>query len=336
MICEKDHAQRCPPRFSYTRHTFSIPAGSDGNERIVMWAFIPDIHKHAQPSPSIVMANGLALPRSAGLPHIAKCFAAEGYNVFLFDFRHLGDSTGCPRQVVSATKQQEDYVSVLQYVSDPIRHQNLFGRSTLDPNRIVLWGWSNSGGHVSYLAGRNDIPTISAVIAIDPLCDGVGNFLYHFRKSPGALMKITHRIWGDLFASLIPGVSAVVVPALGPGGFLGSEEAERGARQLTPVDGPPFVNHVAARYGFDVLFNRASGASVRCPIMVSWSRDGGDGLIPSYLPQKLAEDARAAGTLVDVYEHNGDHFAIHPGGCAFEESTLRQLQFLARTVGTIS
>ncbi|KAH9814548.1 esterase [Melampsora americana] len=304
MISEKGHRQGCSPRFSHTRHTFSIPAGSDGNERIVMWAFIPDIHKHAQPSP----VN--SLPRSAGLPHIAKCFAAEA-----FDFRHLGDSTGSPRQVVSATRQQEDYISVLQYVSDPNRHQNLFGRCTLDPNRIVLWGWSNSGGHVSYLAGRSDIPAISAVIAIDPLCDGAGNFLYHLRKSPGALFKITHRIWAP-----------VVVPALGPGGFLGSEEAERGARQLTPIDGPPFVNHVAARYGFDV----------RCPIMVSWSRDGGDGLIPSYLPQKLAEDARAAGTFVDVYEHIGDHFAIHPGGCAFEESTLRQLQFLAQTVGTVS
>ncbi|EGG01055.1 uncharacterized protein MELLADRAFT_53692 [Melampsora larici-populina 98AG31] len=282
------------------------------------------------------MANGIALPRSAGLPHIATWFAAEGYNVFLFDFRHLGDSTGSPRQLVSATRQQEDYLSVYRYVRDPNQHQNLFGRRTLDPNRVVLWGWSNAGGHVLYLAGRSDIPAISAVIAIDPLCDGLGNTLYHLRKFPFGLMRIAHRICGDLFASLMPGVGTISVAAFGPGGILSSEEAVRGARQITPEDGPQFVNSIAARYVFDMLFNRASGASVRCPIFVSWSRDGGDGLIPrKYHHVRFAEDARAAGALVDVYEHDGDHFAIHPGGCAFKETVLRQLEFLASTVGKI-
>ncbi|KAH9810654.1 esterase [Melampsora americana] len=333
MMSKNDHPPDCPPRFSCTRHTFSIPAGQDGEEEIAMWAFIPDKDINAQPSPSIVMANGLALPRSAGLPHIATCFAADGYNVFLFDFRHLGDSTGYPRQLVSVTRQREDYISVLRYVSDPDRHHNLFGQHTLDPNRVVLWGWSNSGGHVTYLAGRSDIPAISAVIAIDPLCDGLGNFLYHIQKFPFALFNIAHQIFGDLFASLVPGFSAIVVPALGPGGILGSEEAGQGARQITPEDGPPFVNNVAARYVFDVLFNRASGASVQCPIMVSWARDEGDGLIPSYLPQRFAEDAGEAGALVEVYKHDGDHFAIHPGGRAFKETIRRQLEFLSSTVG---
>lgn len=253
-----------------------------------------------------------------------------------FDFRHLGDSTGFPRQLVSVALQEEDYLSVIRYVSDPSQHETLFGRNTLDPTRVVLWGWSNSGGHVTRLASRTEKPTISAVIALDPLCDGLGNLFYHLRKSPSAILKLSHRVCGDLLAAMFTRTSTVVVPALGPGGFLGSEEAERGAHQITPEGGPPFVNSVAARYALDVIFNRAQGATVRCPILVSWSRDGGDGLIASHIPQKLADDARAAGVPVDVYEHPGDHFAIHPGGCAFEDTINRQLLFLARTVGPIA
>lgn len=59
MFSEKHPTHLCPARFSFTRYTFSIRAGVDGTERIVIWAYIPDIYKQAPASPSIVMANGL-------------------------------------------------------------------------------------------------------------------------------------------------------------------------------------------------------------------------------------------------------------------------------------
>ncbi|KAG0143890.1 hypothetical protein CROQUDRAFT_108886 [Cronartium quercuum f. sp. fusiforme G11] len=323
------------PQFEYVRRTLSIPVGPDGVEKIVMWAYIPHISKQSHPSPSIIMANGLALPRSAGLPHIAARFAAAGYNVFLFDFRHLGDSSGFPRQIVSVSRQEEDYISVLRYVSDPTKHQIDFESHVLDPKNVVLWGWSNSGGHVSRLASRRDLPTIRAVIAIDPLCDGAGNLLHHIYTAPGSLMKIGHRVFADMAVSLFTGPNPILLPALGPGGFLDSEEAERGWRRLTPEEGPIFVNQVAARYGFDCIFNRANGATVHCPLMVSWSHNEGDGLIPSRFPRKLADEAREAGVTVDVYEHAGDHFAIHVDGLAFDDTIQHQLAFLAREVSPV-
>ncbi|KAA1067530.1 hypothetical protein PGT21_008361 [Puccinia graminis f. sp. tritici] len=96
------------------------------------------------------MANGLALPRSAGLPHIAARFAAAGYTVLVFDFRHLGDSTGQPRQLVSPTPMRNFYLP------------------KIPSSKVVLWGWSNSGGHVAKLATQADKLPISAVIASTP------------------------------------------------------------------------------------------------------------------------------------------------------------------------
>ncbi|CAA0098330.1 putative protein [Mycolicibacterium vanbaalenii] len=114
------------------------------------------------PSPCIVMAHGFCGTRDDGLPPYAEAFRDAGYVVVLFDYRHFGASTGRPRQLLDIRRQQQDYHSVVEWA----RRQD-----GIDPDRIVLWGSSFSGGHV--LAVAADDPRIAAVISQAPFTDSI-------------------------------------------------------------------------------------------------------------------------------------------------------------------
>ncbi|POV96723.1 hypothetical protein PSHT_14996 [Puccinia striiformis] len=338
MICQKSQSAVSHPTLApFTRNTFSIPAGADGNERIVMWSYIPEasIAYADGASPVIVMANGLALPRSAGLPHIAARFATAGYTVLLFDFRHLGDSTGQPRQLVSPTNQLEDYTTVLRFVTDPDSHAQFLSRK-IPSSKVVLWGWSNSGGHVARLATQADELQISAVITLDPLCDGRTNLFHHMWHNPLGLARIGH--WASLR-----------IPAFGPGGLLGGPEADNGFRMFNSDwkenegvvqelgSSPKLVNEIAARYGFEVLSQRCDGTKVKCPILISWAKNDGDSLIPSKVPARFAEDclkAKDYRVSVDVHEHEGDILAYISEESDSRRVSRNTLQFLHSVFGS--
>ncbi|KNZ49862.1 hypothetical protein VP01_473g14 [Puccinia sorghi] len=350
---------------SFTRNTFSIPAGAEGHERIVMWSYIPkaSLSPSDAASPVIIMANGLALPRSAGLPHIAARFANAGYTVLLFDFRHLGDSTGQPRQLVSQARQLEDYMTVIRFVTDSDSNAQVFCRKNIPASEVVLWGWSNSGGHVAKLATQADKLPISAVITLDPLCDGWANLRHHMWHNPLGMARIGHWILGDFLLSFLPVLNkqtTLVVPAFGPGGMLGSSEAEHGFQMMSSSSatessagaqegrvheelenhgigkGPSVVNEIAARYGFEVLLQRCDGAQVKCPILISWAKNEGDRLIPSKIPRRFADDclkAQNSHISIHLHEHEGDHFGLFFGGPGFEAGIRMQLQFLHTLFG---
>ncbi len=108
------------------------------------------------------MAHGFSLTRHDGLSLYAEALAAAGAHVLVFDHRYLGDSGGMPRQRFRRGAQLEDW-----------RNAIAFAR-TLDgvaAERIVLWGFSFSGGHVVTLAaGRDDI---AAAVVLCPFVDGL-------------------------------------------------------------------------------------------------------------------------------------------------------------------
>jgi uncharacterized protein len=78
----------------------------------------------------VVMANGFSLTRRDGLPLYAERFAAAGLAVLTFDFRHLGDSSGEPRQLVDYRVQRPDFAAALAFA------RTLEG---IDPSRIAAW-----------------------------------------------------------------------------------------------------------------------------------------------------------------------------------------------------
>ena len=57
----------------------------------------------------IIMAGGFAVTREPGTDQFAARFHEAGYSVLAFDYRHLGESGGQPRQVVRVREQTEDW-----------------------------------------------------------------------------------------------------------------------------------------------------------------------------------------------------------------------------------
>src|SRR3954451_23664801 len=111
--------------------------------------------------PCVVMAHGFGLTRDSGLLPSAEAFAEAGLDVLLFDYRCFGDSTGEPRQLADPPRHREGYVAAGGVAR---------GLGGVDPDRIVLWGTSWSGGHVVYVAAYD--PRIAAVISQSPDLDG--------------------------------------------------------------------------------------------------------------------------------------------------------------------
>ena len=112
--------------------------------------------------PCIVMAHGFSATRDDGLPAYAEAFRDAGFAVVLFDYRHFGASTGEPRQLLDIGRQHDDYRAVVAWA------RRLDG---IDPDRIVLWGSSFSGGHVLAVAAHD--PRIAAVISQAPFTDAI-------------------------------------------------------------------------------------------------------------------------------------------------------------------
>lgn len=111
--------------------------------------------------PCVVMAHGFGGTRDSGLAPFAEAFAGAGADVLLFDYRGFGASGGEPRQVVDHRRHREDYHAAIAAA------RALPG---VDPDRIVLWGSSYSGGHVIAVAGQD--PRILGVISQGAAMDG--------------------------------------------------------------------------------------------------------------------------------------------------------------------
>lgn len=107
--------------------------------------------------PAIVMAHGIGLTKEMGLPQFAERFVQAGFVVSLFDFRYLGASEGEPRGQILPAEQQEDYRNAITWTQL---------QSNVDPDRIGLWGFSYSGGHVLHLAAFDR--RVKAVVAQMP------------------------------------------------------------------------------------------------------------------------------------------------------------------------
>jgi uncharacterized protein len=118
------------------------------------------------PSPCVVMAHGFSLTRHDGLPAYAERLAAAGAAVLVFDHRYLGDSGGTPRQRVRASAQREDWRAAVACAR---------GLEGVDPARIVLWGFSFSGGVAVQTAAADS--RIAAVLALCPMLDGLARAL---------------------------------------------------------------------------------------------------------------------------------------------------------------
>jgi fermentation-respiration switch protein FrsA (DUF1100 family) len=103
------------------------------------------------------MATGFSGVKEMGLPPFAEQFAAAGYAVLLFDFRHLGGSDGEPRGHVLASVQLDDLRAGLAFLQQ---------RPRVDADRLAVWGTSFGGG-LALMLGALD-PRVKAVVTLVP------------------------------------------------------------------------------------------------------------------------------------------------------------------------
>lgn len=195
------------------------------------------------PVPAVVMAHGFSATRDDGLPGYAESFVQAGCAVVLFDYRYFGASTGEPRQLLDIGAQQDDYRAVVAWARQS---------PGIDPDRIVLWGSSFSGGHV--LAVAADDPRIKAVIAQAPFTDSVAVA----RRMPvRTLLRAGAVALRDLVAAR-RGRAPVYLPAVGPPGTVAVLSESDALSGFAAIVGPESLwrNEVAARILLAVLSYR--------------------------------------------------------------------------------
>jgi len=273
--------------------------------------------EHAR-SPCVVLAHGFGGTVDSGLLPFAERFAAAGLHALAFDYRHFGLSDGEPRQLLSIPRQHEDYAAAIAFA------RSLDG---VDPDRIVVWGSSYSGGHVVPVAVADG--RVAAVIAQVPAMDGLQALLNVARYAGlGQLARFTLAGVRDVTASM-SGRPPVMIATVGPPGGLSvmsTPDAEPGYRAIA---GPSWRNEVAARIVLRAGSYRPGLQAGRlpCPMLVQIADHD------SVAPVKAAQDAawRAPGRA-EVRTYPIGHFDIYSGP-PFERAISDQLHFLGRHLG---
>ena len=268
--------------------------------------------------PCVVLGHGLGGTVDSGLLPYAERFAAAGVDALAFDYRSFGRSDGQPRQVVSPARQLEDYAAAIACA------RSLDG---VDPDRIVVWGVSYSGGHVVPVAVADG--QVAAVIAQVPNMDGLAAVLNLARYAGlGYLARLVLTGMRDLAGSL-RGRPPLMIPLVGAPGSVGAMTTPDAEPGYLAIAGPSWRNEVAARVVLGTGAYRPGLQADRlpCPMLV---QIGDHDAITSI---KAAQDAawRATGRA-EVRTYPIGHFEIYTGP-PFERAIADQLHFLRRHVG---
>ena len=264
------------------------------------------------PLPCVVMAHGFSGTRDDALPGYAEAFVDAGYAVVLFDYRHFGASTGQPRQLLDISAQQDDYRAVIDWA----RHTE-----GIDPERIVLWGSSFSGGHVIVVAAGD--PRIAAVIAQAPYTDSIPVIR---RMPPGNLVRAVGAAVRDQAGALL-GRTPTLIPAAGPPGTFAAmtePDALSGFSAMVPPESK-WRNEVAARVMLTLPFFRPVRSAARLAMPVLFCVCDTDTTTPPGSTLRAA--ARAPRGQLRRYPYG--HFAIYDD----PQVKADQVEFLRRVLG---
>ncbi|WP_254533413.1 alpha/beta hydrolase [Natrinema gelatinilyticum] len=269
-----------------------------------------EIHRRL---PCIVMGHGFSGTKDLGLPAFAERFAAEGFAVLAFDYRHFGESGGEPRQVVDVERQRDDYRAA-------IRRARSLGM--VDPDRVAIWGTSFAGGHVIAVAA--DDPKLAAVITQVPMLDA-----FRGRGSERAPVGVFVRM---LLAGVYDavrgklGLSPYLVPVIGePGGFavITEPDAKPIAERLA-ADATTWRNEFAPCVVFDLpRYEVGTVERITAPILLCVAEE--DQQVSPEFAVQVVEHARNS----EIIRYPVGHFQVYVGEMR-EQVIEDQLAFLQR------
>jgi uncharacterized protein len=259
--------------------------------------------------PCVVMGNGFSLTRRDGLPRFAERFADAGIAALTFDFRHLGDSHGEPRQLIDYQRQRADLAAAIDLA------RSLDG---IDGDRIAAWGYSFGGAHVVHVAARDD--RLAAAVSLFPMLDGLAAArAYGLRET---LRFITAAVRASL------GRRMVEMPVTGPPGapaVLNQPEAEPGFAAVRAEDSA-WRNQALMRPSQPFAGFRPvrDAPRVSCPLMLCLATE--DTISPLQAIERAADRAPRA----ELHRYPIGHFEGFLG--AFDDVVDDQIEFVQRHV----
>jgi fermentation-respiration switch protein FrsA (DUF1100 family) len=283
-----------------------------GDAECAAWLYPPP---GADGAPCVVMAHGFAALKEGRLDAYADRFNAAGYGALVFDYRHFGESGGEPRDLISLRRQHEDWRAAVDFAR---------GLEGVDAERMVPWGSSLSGGHVIWLAARDE--RLRAAISQVPHTNGIATLR---EVEPKRLLGLTAHGLLDQAGALF-GRAPHYVPSVGPPGSMAAmtgDDAESGYAAMYP-DGFDWGNRAAARILLTLALYSPGrdAAKIRCPILFQVGTE--DHITPPK-PTIAAAERAPRGELI-TYPLR--HFDIYRGE-AFERAVADQLEFLGRHLG---
>jgi dienelactone hydrolase len=294
-------------------HRIDVSVPTDDGA-LAAWLYRPSTDTN-DPSPCIVLAHGFTGVRDMQLAPAAERFAQAGLAALVFDYRHFGDSDGRPRQLLDLRRQYADWDAAVAYA------QELEG---VDPQRIVLWGTSFSGGHVLDAAVRH--PDIAAAILQAPFVDGIDQMI---RTKKSMIPRLIVDAWRDQIRSWTRRPPHYVPVTCQSGGYavLASPHVWDSVPVIVP-EGSTWRNEVAARLMLRLGMHRPvrHAKRVSCPLLVQVLTDETVlGVRPAMKVAQLAPHGE-----MRFYE-GLDHFDIYVGD-GFERLNADQNDFLDRHV----
>lgn len=268
--------------------------------------------------PCIVMAHGFGATKDAGLEPFAERFAQAGADVLVFDYRGFGTSDGDDRQDVDHRRHREDYVSV-------VRHARAM--DGVDPDRIILWGSSYSGGHVIAVAA--DDPRIAGVISQGAAMDGLAAVMLILGYAgPLQLLRLTGHAIRDVIGSLLRRAPHLI-PIVGPPRSLAAISSHDGESGYQKIMGPTFRNEMRARGILPIMVNRPVSVAKRLRMPVFLVVAAKDTIAPVKAVERVG---RTVSGPVDILRFDIGHFDIYDGE-PFVNSVAAQVEFVRKTAG---
>jgi pimeloyl-ACP methyl ester carboxylesterase len=298
-----------------SRQELFFPSGA---ERCHAWLYLPEGATEATPAPALVMGHGLGAIKEMRLAAFAERFQAEGYACLVFDYRHFGDSTGEPRELLSIPRQREDWRSAVAFVRD---------LPEVDPNSVVAWGTSFGGGHAIVTAA--DDPSIAASIAQCPFTDGLASLA---KIPPRAAARLTRAAVRDLLAAATGGEPVRVPVAARPGevGLMSADDVSEGILELLEASGlteAEYRSQVPARIGLSVPLARPGRRARDLTKPALFCVCDRDTVAPA--PATLRHAAKAP--KGEVRRYDAGHFDIYIGD-DFDRVIADQIAFLRQHV----
>jgi dienelactone hydrolase len=265
----------------------------------------------------VITAGGFAVPKEPATDLFARRFHEAGFSVLAFDYRHLGESGGRPRQIVRIAEQLADWQAAIAFAAT---------LPEVDPGRLAVWGFSASGGHIFPVAARNR--QLAAAIAQTPIADGQVAMRNAMRyQTRLALLRFTGRALLDALGGLL-GRNPLLVPLAGERGSvacLTTPDALDGGRALNPGNAyPDWQPVVAARSALRLGFYRPGGyaSRIQCPLLVLVCDQD------QAAPAAPAVQAAMRAPRAEVVHLPGGHYA--PFVEQHERAADAQLSFLRR------